>query len=126
MSLSTESNPTPIRQGPPPDVITVTPNAVAQIKRSVEKVPDAKGKHFRVYVEGGGCSGMQYGFSFDNKKDDDLVLTFGDTTVLVDPQSSLYLRGSVVDYLEDLRATGFTVKNPNSKGSCGCGVSFTV
>lgn len=126
MSLSTESNPTPVREGPPPSVITLTPNAVEQIKRSAEKIAVASGKFFRVYVEGGGCSGMQYGFSFDQKKEDDFVVHCGTIDVLVDPQSSLYLKGSTVDYVEDLRGSGFTVKNPNSKGACGCGVSFTV
>jgi len=126
MNTFSESNPTPLREGPPPAVIKLTENAVEQVKRSSDKIPSARGKLFRVYVEGGGCSGMQYGFSFDEKKEDDLVVRFGDVQVLVDPQSILYLKGSIVDYVEDLKGSGFTVKNPNSKGSCGCGVSFTV
>lgn len=82
--------------------------------------------HLRVFITGGGCSGFQYGFTFDEKRDDDNVISCGDISVLVDVPSLVYMKGAVVDYVADFRGAGFVVKNPQSKGECGCGTSFTV
>ena len=90
-------------------------------------MPDSQGKPLRVFVQGGGCSGFQYGFTFDEKKDGDNVLEQDGITILVDPQSATYLKDSTVDYVEDFRGAGFSVTNPNATGgSCGCGKSFNA
>lgn len=107
-------------------VIDLTAEAVAKVKDFIQKNVKAQGKYFRVYVEGGGCSGMQYGFTFDERKEDDHLVPCGDIEVLVDKNSESYLKSSVVDYVEGLGGTGFVVENPQAKASCGCGTSFTV
>ena len=82
------------------------------------------GKALRVYVEGGGCSGMQYGMVFDEKRADDIANEFFGVSVLVDPFSANYLRGSIVDFSDALTGGGFKITNPQAKQSCGCGKSF--
>lgn len=106
--------------------LKLTEKAVTKIREFREKMPDAAGKEFRVYVQGGGCSGFSYGFMFDAKRDDDHVIQAGGVTCLCDPQSLMYLNGATVDFLEGLSGAGFTVENPNATGSCGCGHSFSV
>ena len=103
-------------------IISLTPAAVSEVKSLLEK-PENTGKHLRLFVEEGGCSGMQYGIVFDEKRDGDLVSDLG-VTVLVDPISANYLRGTVVDFSDSLTAGGFKISNPNAKQSCGCGKSF--
>ncbi len=107
-------------------ILTLTPNAVTKLKSMAEADPQAKGKSVRIYLEAGGCSGYQYGFSFDDKKEGDNILTVGDMTILVDPQSAQQLKGSVVDYKEDFGGEGFAISNPNVKKSCGCGNSVEI
>lgn len=108
-------------------VLDLTPEAVAQVKTFMQSNPEkTQGKKFRVYVEGGGCSGMQYGFTFDDVKEGDHQIECDDITVLVNVSSETFLKGSVVDYVNDLNGAGFIVKNPQSKGECGCGISFSV
>ncbi|MEO6967796.1 MAG: iron-sulfur cluster insertion protein ErpA [Rhodanobacteraceae bacterium] len=81
----------------------------------------------RVYIQGGGCSGFQYGFSFDeNRAEDDLALEKAGVTLLVDPLSLQYLAGAEIDYSETLSGAQFVIRNPNAKTTCGCGSSFTV
>ena len=81
----------------------------------------------RVYITGGGCSGFQYGFEFDEAQgDDDLALQRDGVTLLVDPLSLQYLMGAAVDYTESLHGAQFVIRNPNAKSTCGCGSSFTV
>jgi iron-sulfur cluster insertion protein len=81
----------------------------------------------RVYIQGGGCSGFQYGFEFDEQQgEDDLAIATDDVTLLVDPLSLQYLMGAEVDYTESLHGAQFTIRNPNAKSTCGCGSSFTV
>ncbi len=81
----------------------------------------------RVYIQGGGCSGFQYGFEFDeNRADDDLAVDTDGVTLLVDPLSLQYLMGAEVDYSESLHGAQFVIRNPNAKTTCGCGSSFTV
>ena len=107
-------------------LLDLTEDAIDQVKSFIKKNPKAANKYFRVFVEGGGCSGMQYGFTFDDKKDDDHVIPCTDIEVLVNPQALIYMKGAVVDFVQTNAGTGFVVKNPQSKGECGCGVSFTV
>jgi len=81
----------------------------------------------RVYVSGGGCSGFQYGFAFDeNSAEDDTVVEKGGVSLLVDPMSFQYLMGAEIDYQENLDGSRFVIKNPNATASCGCGSSFSV
>jgi iron-sulfur cluster insertion protein len=81
----------------------------------------------RVFIEGGGCSGFQYGFSFDEQRaDDDFVLARGGIELLVDPLSMQYLEGAEVDYVEQLSGAQFVIHNPNARTTCGCGSSFTA
>lgn len=81
----------------------------------------------RVYIQGGGCSGFQYGFSFDEAAlDDDLAIETDGVTLIVDPVSLQYLGGAEVDYSESLQGAQFVIRNPNAKTTCGCGSSFAV
>lgn len=103
-----------------------TPAAAAKVRELIagEGNPALK---LRVYIQGGGCSGFQYGFEFDQAQgEDDLAIVTGDTTLLVDPLSLQYLMGAVVDYSESLHGAQFVIRNPNAKTTCGCGSSFTV
>lgn len=105
-------------------VLTLTQSAAREISGMLAGDPDNAGKHLRVYVEAGGCSGMQYGMLFDDRRDDDLLNEFHGVTVLVDPFSANYVRGSIVDFSDALTGGGFKIKNPNAASSCGCGKSF--
>lgn len=81
----------------------------------------------RVYIQGGGCSGFQYGFEFDElQAEDDLALQTDGVTLLVDPLSLQYLMGAEVDYTESLHGAQFVIRNPNAKTTCGCGSSFSA
>jgi iron-sulfur cluster insertion protein len=81
----------------------------------------------RVYIQGGGCSGFQYGFEFDeNQAEDDMAVKTDGVTLLVDPLSLQYLMGAEVDYTESLQGAQFVIRNPNAKTTCGCGSSFSA
>lgn len=81
----------------------------------------------RTFVQGGGCSGFQYGFTFDEEQnEDDFEFPIGDTKVLVDAMSMQYLQGAEIDYKEDLSGSSFSIKNPNAQTTCGCGSSFSI
>ena len=83
--------------------------------------------NLRVYISGGGCSGFQYGFTFDEQRaEDDLAVVKDGVTLVVDPLSLQYLMGAEVDYSESLAGAQFVIRNPNAKTTCGCGSSFTV
>ena len=83
--------------------------------------------NLRVYVTGGGCSGFQYGFSFDKLIDEeDTCITNSGASLVVDPLSLQYLSGSTIDYIEDLTGSKFIIKNPNATTTCGCGESFSI
>lgn len=83
--------------------------------------------NLRVYISGGGCSGFQYGFTFDEQRaEDDLAVVKDGVTLVVDPLSLQYLMGAEVDYTESLHGAQFVIRNPNAKTTCGCGSSFTV
>ncbi|WP_298441530.1 iron-sulfur cluster insertion protein ErpA [uncultured Ferrimonas sp.] len=100
--------------------------AAAKVKTLLaeEENPELK---LRVYVTGGGCSGFQYGFTFDEKANDgDMTVVKEGVTLLVDPMSLQYLMGGIVDYTEGLEGSRFFVNNPNATTTCGCGASFSV
>ena len=81
----------------------------------------------RVYIQGGGCSGFQYGFEFDeNRAEDDVAVDTDGVSLLVDPLSLQYLMGAEVDYSESLQGAQFVIRNPNAKTTCGCGSSFSM
>jgi len=105
-------------------VVNVTDSAAAQIKTMLTQEKDGASKGLRVYVEAGGCSGMQYGMVFDERRPDDLSVEFQGVPVLVDAFSAEYLRGSVIDFSDALTGGGFKITNPRAKQSCGCGKSF--
>lgn len=81
----------------------------------------------RTFVQGGGCSGMQYGFTFDDEQaEDDFEISLGNTKILIDSMSMQYLAGAVIDYKEDIMGSNFSISNPNAQTTCGCGSSFNV
>ncbi len=106
-------------------VLTLTDRAVEKVKDFAAKMPDAAGKALRVFIQGGGCSGFQYGFTFDDRRPTDHVVRARDIEVIVDPASATKLQGATVDFIEDFRGAGFSVENPNATQSCGCGKSFS-
>jgi len=105
--------------------ITITERAARRIGQILKNEP--AGAMLRVSVEGGGCSGFQYKFDFDDSKaDDDLILTRDGATVLIDSTSQQYMAGAEIDYVDDLIGASFKVKNPIATASCGCGTSFSI
>ena len=109
-----------------PSVLEVTENAVAKVQ-SLKLEEDNEELKLRVYVTGGGCSGFQYGFSFeDTMAEDDTPVQKDGVTVLIDSLSYQYLAGSTVDYEENLMGSKFVITNPNASTTCGCGASFTI
>lgn len=106
-------------------IVDLTPSAAEEVKALLSK-PENAGKVLRVYVEKGGCSGMQYSMVFDEKRPDDLAAEMHGVSVLVDPFSAQYIKGAVVDFSDSLTAGGFKISNPNARQSCGCGKSFTA
>jgi len=105
-------------------IVSLTENAVTKLKAFIAADATLVGKALRMYVQEGGCSGMEYGFGFDDKKPTDVVTAVGDLEVAIDPDSAKVLKGSVVDYVESIEGEGFSVSNPNATKSCGCGHSF--
>jgi iron-sulfur cluster assembly accessory protein len=106
-------------------VVQLTPRAVEEVK-VLQTRPENEGKTLRVYVEQGGCSGMQYSLVFDELRDGDLTAGVEGVPVLIDEFSAKYLRGALVDYSDSLTSGGFKITNPNARESCGCGKSFTT
>jgi iron-sulfur cluster insertion protein len=110
----------------PPAPIVFTDAAAAKVKELVEEEgnPDLK---LRVFVQGGGCSGFQYGFTFDELvNDDDTSMEKQGVTLLIDAMSLQYLTGAEIDYKDDLSGAQFVIKNPNATTTCGCGSSFSA
>ena len=106
-------------------IITVSPSAVAEVKRLLDQEED-KSLFLRLGVSAGGCSGMSYSMAFDNQASDlDRVFDFDGLQVRVDLKALMYLKGSVLDYEGGMLGGGFKFSNPNAKRSCGCGTSFT-
>lgn len=109
-----------------PPALVVTDAAAAKVKALIEE-EDGDGVHLRVFVTGGGCSGFQYGFTFDeNVNDGDTTVEKDGVTLLVDPMSIQYLSGAEVDYTEGLEGAQFVIRNPNATTTCGCGSSFST
>ena len=105
-------------------MITVTDSAVKQLQSILADEPEATGKGLRIFVEHGGCAGLQYGMALDARKDGDSVVERGGVQVLVDQESAKYLSGSTIDFTDGLSGAGFRIQNPNAVRSCGCGTSF--
>ena len=111
---------------PPPASIDFTDAAARKVQELIleERNPELK---LRVYISGGGCSGFQYGFTFDEEQaEDDIAVNNDGVTLLVDPLSYQYLMGAQVDYSENLQGAQFVIRNPNAATTCGCGSSFSV
>ena len=105
--------------------ITVSARAARRIAEIIRAEPGSA--MLRLAVTGGGCSGFQYNFALDdNRQDDDLVLERDGATILIDPVSLDFLKGSEIDFVDDLIGAAFKVNNPNATSSCGCGTSFAV
>ncbi len=108
-----------------PDPLDFTDAAAAKVKSLIEEENNPNLK-LRVFISGGGCSGFQYGFTFDEEtKDGDTAVVNGDVTLLIDPMSFQYLVGAEIDYKEDLQGAQFIIRNPNAVTTCGCGSSFS-
>jgi iron-sulfur cluster insertion protein len=106
-------------------MITITENASTKIADILAEENNPKIK-LRMFVQGGGCSGMQYGFTLDEEQnEDDWEITAGSTLVLVDSMSMQYVENATVDYLDDLQGSRFSIKNPDAQTTCGCGSSFS-
>ncbi len=105
-------------------VVTLTDAAVRHISGMLSGDKENEGKRLRVFVEAGGCSGLQYGMVFDEKRDDDVAIDYPGVGVVVDPFSAEYIRGAVIDFSDELSGGGFKINNPNAQSSCGCGKSF--
>lgn len=104
-------------------MLTLTPRAARQVMTMHSAQGDAR-KKLRVFVESGGCSGFEYGMSFDLPKAEDQVFESEGVQILVDPTSLAYLNGTNIDFDDGLHGKGFELKNPNAQNTCGCGKSF--
>ncbi len=104
-------------------MITLTPRAAAKVRELQEDA--GEGKLLRVFVESGGCSGFQYGMSFDEQKAEDQVLESEGIRFLSDDASIAYMDGSTIDFDDGLQGKGFDIQNPNAESTCGCGKSFS-
>jgi iron-sulfur cluster insertion protein len=114
---------TSVAEAPPLNFTDAAANKVGQL---IEQEGNSALK-LRVYVQGGGCSGFQYGFTFDEEvQEGDTEIANGGVTLLVDPMSVQYLMGAEIDYREDLSGAQFIIRNPNATTTCGCGSSFSV
>ncbi|MGE0668088.1 MAG: iron-sulfur cluster insertion protein ErpA [Sphingomonadales bacterium] len=106
-------------------LVTVTDNAARRIAALIQE--DGGDTALRVAVNGGGCSGFRYDFTFDDaRQDDDLVIEKDGAVVLIDSMSQLYLAGAAIDFVEDVIGSSFQITNPNATSSCGCGSSFSI
>lgn len=106
--------------------VTLTARAAAEVRAMQENQPEHAGKPLRLYVEQGGCSGMQYGMVFDEVRPGDAEAEFAGARVVVDPDSAPFLRGTEVDFSDALTGGGFKIRNPQARSSCGCGRSFAA
>ena len=123
MNTVTEMQVTEIKM---PDPMLFTDSAANKVKRLIEEEGNADLK-LRVFVSGGGCSGLQYGFTFDEvTNEDDTVLDKNGVQLLIDPMSFQYLAGAEIDYQDGLEGAQFVIKNPGATSTCGCGSSFSA
>jgi iron-sulfur cluster assembly protein len=118
----------PLETTPSPGpLLTLTPVAAAKVKELMSEEPDGDTLVLRLAIQGGGCSGFQYGLGFDaGTAEGDIELELEGVHVVVDPFSAPYLRGATIDFLNTIEESGFKIDNPNAASSCGCGHSFTV
>lgn len=107
-------------------MIKVTQAAIRHLQELVSTDPSYSDKGLRIFVEDGGCAGLQYGMQFDYPKADDHRIESSGVAVLIDPKSAEFLQGSTVDFTDGLTGSGFKIDNPNVVRSCGCGSSFEV
>ena len=109
-----------------PAPLVITENAAAKVRQLIDEEGNTELK-LRVFVTGGGCSGFQYGFTFDEVvNEDDTALQKSGVTLLIDPMSLQYLTGAEIDYQENVEGAQFVIKNPNASSTCGCGSSFSA
>lgn len=109
-----------------PDPVEFTDSAAAKVKELIEEEDNAELK-LRVFIQGGGCSGFQYGFTFEeDRQGDDTAVEKDGVMLLIDPMSLQYLTGARIDYKEDLEGARFIINNPNASTTCGCGSSFAA
>jgi iron-sulfur cluster insertion protein len=109
-----------------PEPLVFTDSAANKVKQLIQEEGNPELK-LRVFVTGGGCSGFQYGFTFDEAtNEDDTTLQKGGVTLLIDPMSLQYLVGAEIDYQENIEGAQFVIKNPNASSTCGCGSSFSA
>lgn len=108
------------------ELVQITEKALAQIKTIFSQENPGENKGLRLAVVGGGCSGLSYKIEFGEIKDKDNILEFDSVKVLIDPKSSIYLKGIILDYKDGLNGKGFVFDNPNAKNTCGCGESFSI
>ena len=126
MSIESASQSFPGPQVGAPPSLVFTDAAAAKVGELIreESNPNLK---LRVFVQGGGCSGFQYGFTFDeNLEEGDTRVDNGGVTLLIDPMSIQYLAGAEIDYREDIEGAQFVIRNPNAQTTCGCGSSFSM
>jgi len=124
--MNTESTVSSFAPGPGAPSLVFTDAAAAKVNELIleESNPNLK---LRVFVQGGGCSGFQYGFTFDeNLEEGDTSVENGGVTLLIDPMSIQYLAGAEIDYKEDIEGAQFVIRNPNASTTCGCGSSFST
>ena len=106
-------------------MVTITDKAEVKIRELMKEEQDIEG--LRIYVRGGGCHGYQYGMAFESKiGEDDTIIEKAGIKVIMDPQSAPLLGGAEVDYVDSLQGSGFSIKNPQAKTTCGCGSSFSA
>ena len=109
-----------------PDPLLFTDSAANKVKQLIDEEGNPELK-LRVFVTGGGCSGFQYGFTFEESvSDDDTAMEKGGVTLVIDPMSLQYLAGAEIDYQENVEGAQFVIKNPNATTTCGCGSSFST
>lgn len=108
------------------DVVTLTEKAAVKVKEIIEARPEEEKDQLalRLFVKGGGCSGLSYGLALDVPASDDHVIEMNGIKLLVDPESAMFVQGSEIDYKEALMGGGFSINNPNAVRTCGCGSSF--
>ena len=109
------------------ELLSLTEAAAVKVKQLMAEEPEGEATVLRVAIQGGGCSGFQYGLGFDRgSQEGDLELELHGVAIVVDPFSAPYLQGSEIDWVDSIQAAGFAINNPNATASCGCGHSFQV
>ena len=107
-------------------IVVITDRAAQEIRDIFRREAPAPGTGLRLGVKGGGCSGLSYLLEFGGSRPADTVTHLGEVRVFIDPKSSIYLKGTTLDFEDGLQGKGFVFRNPNARNTCGCGESFTV